>query len=77
MDAYKGDYFKNKNMPEYKSNVVSNYIFSTIETIRPIMLDNDPVFQSTPRQPEGMEFSNDCNEALMYEWDREQMRTKL
>ncbi len=77
MDAYKGEYFKNTNLPEYKSNMVSNYIFSTVETIRPIMLDNDPVFQSTPRQPEGMDFANDCNEALSYEWDREQMRSKL
>lgn len=77
MDAYKGDYFKNTNIPEYKSNMVSNYIFSTIETIRPIMLDNDPTFQCTPRQPKGMDWANDCNEALMYEWDREQMNIKM
>lgn len=76
-DAYKGDYFKNKNTPEYKSNLVSNYIFSIIETIRPIMLDNNPKFQSMPRQPEGLAFSNDLQEALMYEWDRENMSQKL
>ena len=77
MDAYNGEYFKNKNLPEYKSNMVSNFIFSTIETIRPIMIDNDPKFQSVPRQPEGMKFSNDLNEALMYEWDREGMNVKI
>lgn len=77
MDAYKGDYFKNENLPDYKSNLVSNYIFSIVETIRPIMLDNDPKFQSMPRQPEGLAFSNDLQEALMYEWDREQMNTKM
>lgn len=77
MDAYKGDYFKNENLPDYKSNLVSNYIFSIIETIRPIMLDNDPKFQAIPRQPEGMEYSNDLQEALMYEWDRENMNRKL
>lgn len=76
-DAYNGDYFKGKNLPDYKSDLVSNYIFSTIETIRPIMLDNDPQFQSMPRQPEGTAFSSDLNEALMYEWDREGMTTKL
>ena len=48
-DAYYGEYFKNENLPEYKSNLVSNYVFSIIETIRPIMLDNDPKFQSLPR----------------------------
>lgn len=77
MDAYRGDYFKNENLPDYKSNLVSNYIFSIIETIRPIMLDNDPKFQCMPRQPEGLPFSNDLQEALMYEWDRESMNKKM
>lgn len=77
IDAYNGDYFKNENLPDYKSDLVSNYIFSIIETIRPIMLENDPKFQSTPRQPEGMPFSNDLSEAFVYEWDRENMKKKL
>lgn len=77
IDAYNGDYFKNVNLPEYKSNMVSNYIFSIVETIRPIMLDNDPKFQSVPRQPEGLQFSEDLQEALSYEWDRESMNIKL
>ena len=76
-DAYNGDYFKDENLPDYRSNMVSNYIFSVIETIRPIMLDNDPKFQAMPRQPEGMGFSNDLQEALTYEWDRENMNKKL
>lgn len=77
IDAYNGDYFKNNNSPDYKSNLVSNYIFSIIETIRPIMLDNDPKFQAVPRQQEGMDFSNDLHEAFAYEWDRETVSTKL
>lgn len=76
-DAYVGDYFKNVKIPEYKSNMISNYIFSTVETIRPIMLDNNPKFQSMPRQPDGMKFSTDLQESLMYEWDREGMNKKL
>lgn len=75
--AYEGDYFKNTNRPEYKSDLVSNYIFSIIETIRPIMLDNDPKFQSIPRQPTGMKFANDLQEVLSYEWEREDMSRKL
>lgn len=77
LDAYKGDYFKNDKTPEYRSNQVSNYIFAIVETVRPIMLDNDPKFQSMPRQPEGMGFANDLQEALSYEWDRENMNEKL
>lgn len=76
-DAYKGDYFKNTAKPEYKSDLVSNYIFSIVETIRPIMLDNDPKFQSIARNPQGMAFGNDLQEVLSYEWDREGMNTKL
>jgi len=76
-DAYKGDYFRQKGTPEYKSNLVSNYIFSIIETIRPIMLDNDPKFQSMPRMGEGLKFAEDLNLAFMYEWDRERMNEKL
>lgn len=76
-EAYYGDYFKGKNLPDYKSDFNANYIFSIIETIRPIMLDNDPKFQAMPRQPDGMKYSTDLNEAFSYEWDREGMSVKL
>lgn len=77
LEAYNGEYFKNTNLPEYRSDLVSNYIFSTIETIRPIMLDNDPKFQVMPRTPDGVEFANDLQNALSYEWDRDGMNVKL
>lgn len=76
-DAYDGNYFHKKGTPEYKSNLVSNYIFSIIETIRPIMLDNDPKFQAMPRSPEGLRFAEDLTKAFSYEWDREKMNEKL
>lgn len=76
-DAYIGDYFKNVNLPEYKTNAISNYIFATVETIRPLMVDNDPKFQALPRQPEGMDASGDMQEVFSYEWDREDMNLKL
>jgi len=76
-EAYSGDYFKNKKLPEYKSEMISNYIFGIIETMRPILLDNDPKFQAMPRQPLGMKYSSDLQEAFMYEWDRENMNVKL
>jgi len=76
-DAYRGDYFRRKGLPDYKSNSVSNYIFSIIETIRPIMLDNDPKYQAMPRHQEGLKVAEDLNLALSYEWDREGMNRKL
>ena len=77
MSAYKGTYFQNKNLPDYKSNEISNHVFSTIETIRPIMTDNNPKFLAVPSTPAGMEFSADVQTALDYEWDREKMPLKL
>src|SRR5690554_2761531 len=76
-DAYNGDYFKNVNLPDYRSNMVANYIFSVVETIRPIMLDRNPKFQAMARQPEGLAFASDLQEAFAYEWDREIMMRKL
>lgn len=76
-DAYRGDYFRNKSKPDYKSDLVSNYVFSIIETIRPIMLDNNPKFQAMPRQPDALPYANDLQEVFSYEWDRERMNAKL
>ncbi|MGN0302550.1 MAG: hypothetical protein ACI4BI_06750, partial [Anaerotardibacter sp.] len=77
MAAYDGSLFKRKAKRDYHSEVISNYIFSIIETIRPIMLDNDPKFQVMPRHPEALNFVNDLQEALIYEWDREDMTKQL
>lgn len=77
IDAYYGDYFLNINKPEYKSDQISNFIFSTIETIRPIMTDNNPKFIAMPRNPNGTPKANTIQMALDYEWDREKMQTKL
>ena len=77
MSAYDGSYFVNDSRPDYKSNQVTNLVFSTIESIRPIMTDNNPKFIAVPTNPQGMEFSNDVQMALDYEWDREKMPTKL
>lgn len=77
MSAYDGSYFVNDSRPDYKSNQVTNLVFSTIEAIRPIMTDNNPKFIAVPNNPQGVEFSNDVQMALDYEWDREKMATKL
>ena len=77
MSAYEGTYFKNESRPDYKSNQVSNLVFSTIEAIRPIMTDNNPKFIAVPTSPEGQEFSTDVQMALDFEWEREKLATKL
>src|SRR5690554_7983455 len=66
MSAYNGDYLNNQGAPEYKSNLVSNYIFSIIKTIRPIMLYNHPKLQSILLQPQGRAFPEALNEAFSH-----------
>lgn len=77
MSAYEGTYFKDNKKPDYKSNEISNMVFSIVETIRPIMTDNNPKFVAMPGTPKGADFSNDIQMALDYEWDREKMPLKL
>jgi hypothetical protein len=77
MKAYENEDFVNVSKPDYKSDVLTNYIFGTIETIRPIMLDNNPKFQVLPRVPEARSNSLNLERALSYEYDREKVATKL
>jgi len=76
-EAYNGTLYANTVKASYKSDVVINYIFKTIETIRPIMIDNNPRFISLARTNEGVERADIINKAMDYEWDRENMSVKL
>lgn len=75
INAYNGDGIIKKN--DYSSNHISNFIHATLETIRPIMTDNNPKFQALARTPEGKDMAEKVQLALNYEWDRTHMNTKL
>lgn len=77
IDAYNGDYFKNLSRPDYKSDEISNMIFGLVESMRPIMADEEVTFDVLPRNPEGEEKCDIVNKALAYEFDREGMRYKI
>lgn len=74
IEAYKGEMDKTAK-PDYKSDNVSNYIFSTIETIRPIMVAENPKFQVLPRLEKDFNKSYRVQQALDYEWTRTKMDT--
>ena len=74
LDAYKGEMDKTTK-PDYKSDNVSNYIFSTCETIRPIMVSENPKFQVMPRLEKDFNKSYRVQQALDYEWQRTKMDT--
>lgn len=77
IDAYNGEYFKDSTKADYKSNQVSNMIYSVIESIRPIMADERPRFEVLPRTKDGLQKADLCNKALDYEFDRTNMRSKI
>lgn len=76
-EAYNGTLYKTANKPSYKSDAIINYVFKTIETIRPIMIDNNPKFVALARTMEGVERADVVQKAMDYEWDREKMSLKL
>jgi hypothetical protein len=77
IDAYNSDYFVNLDRPDYKSDEISNFIFATIETIKPIMVDNNPKIVVLPKTPDGLELSDEIQDIFDYEWKREKMNRTL
>lgn len=74
--AYTGELFK-KQTPDFRANEVSNFIFSTIETIKPVMLSNNPKTQVIPRQNEFYEKARVVQAVLDSEWKRAGMFAKI
>lgn len=65
---------KNKHIPSYKTNHVSNFIYSSIESMRPVLFDQNPKFEAIPVTAEGMQYASDMNTILDWEWDRSNMQ---
>lgn len=77
MDAYENEFFENQSKPDYKTDSVSNYIFSTVETIRPIMLDNSPKFEVLSKTPGAEEKTYAIQFMLDSEFDRLKLKKKI
>lgn len=75
LSAYAGE--TNNKFPEYKADHNSNFVFSTVETIIPIMTDNDPQFMCIPSRSDFTKIADTVQLAFEYEWRRTRMRTKL
>ena len=77
LNAYNNDLYTNNSVPDYKSNYCNNLIYSTIESMRPIVFDGNPKFECVPATAEALQYSKDIDTALDYEWHRTKMRKKL
>lgn len=67
--AYKGDLFR-KALPDYKAQVIDNMIFSTVETIIPILFSHNPQFIVLPQIPEMFDRAQMVQNLLDFEFER-------
>ena len=74
--AYTGELFKS-NLPSYRSQEVSNFVFSTVESIKPIMLADNPKILALPQKEEFTSQANIVQDILDYEWQRAKMFSVL
>lgn len=77
LSAWDGSLYENQNVPSYRTQHVSNFIYSSIESMRPILFDNNPRFEAIPVTTEAMDWSNDVTTMLDYEWERTNMQQIL
>lgn len=71
-EAYTGELFK-RNVSTDRSNAVINHIFSTVETIKPIMLSNYPKPVVLPKREMFFEKAIMVQNVLEYEYRRTKM----
>ena len=76
LNAWNNSMYEDKSVPSYRSNQHSNFIFSTIESMRPIMFDSDPKFLAVPTNVESVDYASEVSQALEYEWNRTRMKQK-
>lgn len=63
--------------PEWRSTPVVNFIFSTIETILPIMTDNNPQINVVPKNRSSMQTSFLMGTIMEMIWQKQRMGIKL
>ena len=77
MQAWDNTLYEDASVPSYRSNYISNLIFSTIESMRPIMFDASPKFEAVPVTMEAAQYVGDINQVLDWEWHRTHMGRKM
>ena len=77
LNAWDNSLYEDQSTPSYKTNHVSNFIYSTIESMRPVLFDQNPKFEAIPVTSEGMPYSSDITTVLDWEWHRTNMQELL
>lgn len=77
MNAWNNSLYEDQSTPDYRSNYITNYIYSTIESMRPIMFDGNPKFEAIPVTKEAVQYCDCINTAFDYEFRRTGMKNKI
>jgi hypothetical protein len=77
LNAWDNSLFENQSTPSYKTNHVSNFIYASIENMRPILFDKNPQFEARPFTEESMEYCSHINTLLDWEWERSGIQEML
>lgn len=76
-DAYTGKLFERNSKNKHLGDAIPNHIFSTLETVKPIMVTNPPQSIVYPTQADGYAKAMMIQQALEYEWTRTRLLSKL
>ena len=75
--AYTGELFKRNTSRKSAGNAIPNHIFSTVETVKPIMFTNPPKNIVYPTREDLFEKAIMVQESLDYEWRRTRLLPKI
>lgn len=75
--AYTGELFKRNTSRKSAGQAIPNHIFSTVETIKPIMFTNPPKNIVYPTSEDGFQKAMMVQETLEYEWQRTRLLPKI
>lgn len=77
MNAWNNSLYEDQSVPEYRSNYTTNYIYATIESMRPIMFDGNTKFEAAPVTRDALQYCDSINTAFDFEWNRTKMKEKM
>jgi hypothetical protein len=67
---YKGEWWNPRVMKDSDSRVFANFLFSTVQSIAPLLTDNRPVWSVRARKPHMQNYVDAYSLALEYLWDK-------
>lgn len=77
LEQFTGKIWKDKELKEHDSRAFINYLFSTVQSIAPMLTDNPPMWTVIPMVPHLAKMGQVYNNALKYTWNILDMDKKV